>query len=77
VVQGVGRDLVFINEGFVTVDAFSSTIQDGIGINLSPIVYNSNFNSDRRSLYISNCFWCYMRRLNQSDISDGTRSTMG
>jgi hypothetical protein len=28
-------------------------------------------------LYISNRFWCYMRRLNQSDISDGARSTMG
>jgi hypothetical protein len=73
----VGGDFVFINEGFVTVDTFGSTVQNGVGIDLSPVVYDSNFNSDRRSSYISNCFWCYMRRLNQSDISDGTRSTTG
>ena len=73
----MGGDLVFINKGFVTVDTFSSTVENGIGIDLSPVVYNSNFNSDRRSSYISNHFWCYMRRLNQSDMSDGARSTMG
>jgi hypothetical protein len=73
----VGGDFIFINEGFVVVDAFCSTVEDGISINLSPIVYDSNFNSDRRSLYILNCFWCYIRRLNQSDVSDGTRSTTG
>ena len=36
----------------IAVDAFSAAIQEGLGIDFSPIVYNSDRNSNRRYSFI-------------------------
>src|SRR5947208_649478 len=76
-VELVLGDLVFLDKCLVTVDAFSSTVKDCVGIDLSPVVYDSNLDAYRRCAYISNRFWCYMWRWRGSDNSDRARNTTG
>src|SRR5947208_4518992 len=76
-VELVCGDLVFVDKCFITVDAFSSTVKDCVGIDLSPVVHDSNSDAYRRCAYILNHIWCYMWRRRRSDISDRARITMG
>ena len=51
-VELVCGDLVFVDKCLVTVDAFGSTVKDCVGIDLSPVVYDSNSDAYRRCVYI-------------------------
>ena len=68
---------MFLDKQSVTVDAFCSTVKDCMSIDFSPIVYNSNFNLNGWSMYISNCIYWYIGSLYQLEASNGARSTMG
>jgi len=39
----------------VIVDAFCSAIQECLSINFSPMVYDSDWNLNRRNLFIPDC----------------------
>ena len=68
---------MFLGEQDVTVDAFCTTVKDCVSIDLSPVVYNLNFNPNGRSTYISNRIYWYIGSLYQLEASDGPRSTTG
>jgi len=40
------------DKGGVTVDSLCSTVQKGLSIDFSPIVYDSDWNSNRRNSFI-------------------------
>ena len=66
-----------LGEQDVTVDAFGTTVKDCVSIDFSPVVYDSNFNPNGWSTYISNHIYWYIGSLYQSEASDGPRSTTG
>jgi len=43
------------DKGRVAVDSLCSTVQKGLSIDFSPIVYDSDWNSNRRNSFIPDC----------------------
>jgi len=66
-----------VNKCGVAVDAFGSTVKYGIGINFSPMAYDSNFNPNRQGTYISNHIYWYKGSSGYLEISEGSRITTG
>jgi len=75
--QGIHRDFVFIDKRDITVDALGSTVEYCMSINFSPMAYNLNFNLNGQGAYILNCIYWYMGSLENLEISEIVRITMG
>jgi len=65
------------DKGGVTVDSLCSTVQKGLSIDFSPIVYDSDWNSNRGNSFIPNRTYCYNGDRRHLTQFGGSLNTMG